>query len=281
MTALLPEQADALREIQAICGLLTVDVVVIGAVAYRIWVQDEHRATEDVDVVVALDRPELPQLTSPLIARGWRQDQRREHRWFSGNGARVDLLPVGEQARRDRRLAWPLSDTTMSLVGFDHVFSDAVELDLAPGLRGRVVPLVVLALLKMVSYLDQRWERRKDLEDVAAIMHAYEDAGERRFSDEVIEAAVDYAEAGSYLLGRDLDRLCAEPDERDAVERFFRAIAEQGNDAVGIPGWPSYEDQNMREERSARQSSALVRGWASSGPGLRPPVREKPSRRIT
>ena len=60
----------------------------------------------------------------------------------------------------------------------------------------------MLALLKMVSYLDQRRARRKDLEDVAAIMHAYEETGERRFSDEAMDAAVDYTEAGAYLLGR-------------------------------------------------------------------------------
>lgn len=265
MTALLSEQADALREIQAICGPLSVDVVVIGAVAYRVWVQDEHRATEDVDVAVALDLPDLPRLTDPLMGRGWRQDPRREHRWTSPNGARVDLIPVGGQARRDRRLRWPLGETTMSLVGFDHVFNDAVQRDLAPGLEGRVVPLVVLALLKMVSYLDQPWGRRKDLEDVASIMHAYEEAGERRFGDEVIDASVDYTEAGAFLLGRDLGRLCAEPDERDAVERFLRVISETGSDAVVVPGWPSYEGQNLRAERFARQSGALVRGWGRPG----------------
>lgn len=267
MTVLLPEQADALREIQAICGPLAVDVVVIGAVAYRAWVRDEHRATDDVDVVVALDLPDLPQLTNPLLGRGWRQDQRREHRWFSPNGARVDLLPVGGQARRDRRIVWPLGESTMSLVGFDHVFNDAVEQDLAPGLKGKVVPLVVVALIKMVSYLDERWVRRKDLEDVAAIMNVYEEAGERRFSDGVIDAAVDYAEAGAYLLGRDLGRLCAEPDERDAVERFLRVISEQDSDAVAIPGWPSHEVQNLRAERFARQSGALVQGWLSADRG--------------
>jgi len=267
MTVLLPEQAEALGEIQAICGPLAVDVVVIGAVAYRTWVQDEYRATEDVDVVVALDLPDLPQLTNPLMERGWRQDQRREHRWFSGNGARVDLLPVGGQARRDRRLVWPLGETTMSLVGFGHVFNDAVERELAPGLRGRVVPLLVLALLKMVSYLDQRWARLKDLEDVAAIMDAYEEAGERRFSDEVMDAAVDYTEAGAYLLGRDLGRLCAEPDERGAVERFLGVISVPGGDAVATLGWPSDDGQNLRAERFARQSGALVQGWLSADRG--------------
>jgi predicted nucleotidyltransferase len=148
MTVLLAEQADAVREIQDFCGRLTADVVVIGAVAYRLWVQDQHRTTEDVDLVVALDLVDLPRLTDPLIASGWRRDRRREHRWISPNGARIDLLPAGVRARRDGHLDWPLAETRMSLVGFDHVFQDAVERELAPGLVGKVVPLVVLTLLK-------------------------------------------------------------------------------------------------------------------------------------
>jgi len=78
------------------------NIVVIGAAAYRTWIADGFRATEDVDLVVALDLPDLPQLTGPLLGRGWRQDTRREHRWYSPREARIDLLPVGLQARRQR-----------------------------------------------------------------------------------------------------------------------------------------------------------------------------------
>ncbi len=70
MTVLLAEEADALREVHNICGHLHVDVVVIGAVAYRTWVQDEQRVTEDVDLVVGLDLSDLrPTDRSP--ARAW------------------------------------------------------------------------------------------------------------------------------------------------------------------------------------------------------------------
>ena len=253
MTMLPPEQAEAVRDVQDICGRLTVGVVVIGAVAYRLWVQDDHRMTEDVDLVVALDLVELPRLTDPLIASGWRQDPRREHRWISPGRARIDLLPAGVRARRDRYLDWPVAETRMSLVGFDHVFQDAVERELAPGLVGKVVPLVVLTLLKIVSYLDQPVVRQKDLDDLAAIAEVYGEDGERRFSDEVLDAGVDYNEAGAYLLGRDLARLCTEDDERDAVERFLHAIARSDED----------EEGTTRAASLARQWTALARGWAS------------------
>lgn len=141
----------------------------------------------------------------------------------------------------------------MSLVGFDHVFEDAVERELAQGLVGKVVPLVVLTLLKIVSYLDQPAVRQKDLDDLAAIVEDYEKDGEKRFTDEVLDAGVDYNEAGAYLLGRDLAHLCTKDDERDAVERFLHAIPRSDED----------EEPNTRAARFARQSTALARGWAS------------------
>ena len=89
-----------------------------------------------MDLVVGLDLSDLGRLTDAMLARGWRQDQRREHRWVSPQGVRIDLLPAGERARRNRRLDWPLAETRMSLIGFNHVFTDAVERDLAAGLTG-------------------------------------------------------------------------------------------------------------------------------------------------
>jgi len=252
MTVLLAEQAEAVRQVQDICARLTADVVVIGAVAYRLWVPDAHRMTQDVDLVVGLDLVALTQLTEPLIAAGWRRDPHREQRWISPNRARIDLLPAGVRARRDRYLDWPVAETRMSLVGFDLVFRDAVERELAPGLVGKVVPLVVLTLLKIVSYVDQPAARQKDLDDLAAILNVYGEDGERRFSDEVLDAGVDYSEAGAYLLGRDLARLCTEGDERDAVERFIQAIPEGDED----------EEMNTQAARLARQSTAMARGWA-------------------
>ncbi len=253
MTTLLAEQADAVRQIHDICGRLAVDVVVIGAVAYRLWVDDQYRTTEDVDLVVGLDLVDLVRLTEPLIAAGWRQDPRREHRWISPRHARIDLLPAGAEARRDRYLDWPLAETRMSLVGFDHVFKDAVERELAPGLVARVVPLVLLTLLKIVSYLDQPAVRQKDLDDVAAIVDVYGEDGERRFSDDVLDAGVEYSEAGAYLLGRDLARLCTERDERDAVDRFLHSTSQHDES----------EERDAKAARFARQCAALARGWAS------------------
>ncbi len=119
---------------------------------------------------------------------------------------------------------------------------------------GRSFHSSVLTLLKIVSYLDQPAVRHKDLDDLAAIVEVYGEDGERRFSDEVLDAGVDYNEAGAYLLGRDLARLCTEHDEGDAVERFLDAVrqSDEGD-----------EEPSTRAERFARRCNALARGWAS------------------
>lgn len=76
------------------------------------------------------------------------------------------------------------------------MFRDAVECELAPGLTTRIVPLVVLALLKIVAYLDDPWTRQKDLQDLITFMRSYEQDGDRKFSEDVLYAGVEYEEAG-------------------------------------------------------------------------------------
>ena len=261
MTVLLPEQANALAELQATCDALEVDVVVIGAIAYRAWMHNEQRTTEDVDAVVALDLSELPRLTDRLTAWGWRQDQRHEHRWYSSGRARFDLLPVGERTRREKQIAWPRAEITMSLVGYDHVFAGAIARELAPGLRVKIVPPVVLALLKIVAYLDDPYRRQKDLGDLAGLMHAYEEDGERRFSDEVLDAGVDYTEAGAYLLGRDLAGLCSAEDEREAIDRFLQRFADPDDSIHAAATWLAEQEEDNRARQFSREIAALRRGF--------------------
>ncbi len=262
MSPLLPEQIDALGELHRTSRDLGIDLVVIGAAAYRAWVDDDYRTTEDIDLVAGIDLSELPLLTRPLVECGWRNDPRREHRWISRGGARVDLIPVGSQARRDKRLMWPRGETTMSLVGVEHVFRGAVEREMAPGLVVKVVPLVILTLLKIVSYLEEPFVRRKDLIDLAGILDVYEEGGDRRFSDVVFDAGVDYSEAGAYLLGWDLARLCADEDERAAVHRFIGLLSAE-DDASFVADQLFGDAQRGRGQRFRLEMAAFSKGWSS------------------
>jgi predicted nucleotidyltransferase len=102
----------------------------------------------------------------------------------------------------------------MSVVGFQHAFAEAVEKVLAPETIMKVAPLHVLALLKIVAYMDDPHGRSKDLEDLGRLMEQYELEGERRFSDEVFEAGADFDSAGAFLLGLDVGRLCTESEAK-------------------------------------------------------------------
>jgi predicted nucleotidyltransferase len=264
MIQLLPEQVEALYEVHQASGQAGTQAVIIGAIAYRVWIPDDYRMTEDLDFAIALDLDELSRLTSPLEAKGWRRDSRREHRWFSSKGVRVDLLPIGPKARLNKRIVWPVAGTAMSLVGFDYVFGDAVEIEFIPGLKARVIPLPVLTLLKIVSFLDQPHVRVQDIRDIACIMHRYEIDGERRFSDDVLNAEVDYDSAGAYLLGMDLGRLCRSPDDVGVVEVLLRQISDTDHPSFYVLARYSPALQDEDDELVRRQVGALVSGFHRS-----------------
>ncbi|MPY86915.1 MAG: hypothetical protein GEU99_03240 [Luteitalea sp.] len=261
MTPLLPEQADALRALQRVCDELGIDVVVIGAIALRVWILHEYRVTEDIDVAVALDLDELQVLTVRLAFLGWRPDQRWEPRWHSPHGARVDLLPIGLRARQKRQVVWPRAETTMRVLGYEHVFQDATVHELEPGLRMRVPPLPVLALLKIVAYVDEPATRQKDLEDILVIIDTYEEDTERRFSDEVLDAGIQYDEAGAFLLGRDLQARCTSAYEADVVRRFLGRVSDPDFQLPAHVARRRVSDEEGAESMLGRQLAALARGF--------------------
>lgn len=69
MTPLSPEQVASLRQLQTVCDRLGAELVIIGAIALQIGLADWSRHTEDVDVVIAIDLDDFPQLTSLLVGQ--------------------------------------------------------------------------------------------------------------------------------------------------------------------------------------------------------------------
>ena len=120
----LPKIED-LRDLQKICDARRVEVVLIGAMAYRLFIEDAARETRDVDLALALDLEDIAAFRELLGEQGWRRDERREERWRTRRGSWVDLLPAGPRLGQ-KKLIWPESGRVMSLVGFDQVFRDAV-----------------------------------------------------------------------------------------------------------------------------------------------------------
>ena len=164
---------------------------------------------------------DFAQLTDRLTATGWKQAPTLEHRWLSPGQTIVDLLPAGPALRHRGSMVWPLSQLTMSLSGFDHVFTSAVEVDIAEGTRIRVAPAKVTALLKIIAYVEDPYRRSKDLQDLQVILGRYEADSERLFSDEVFDAQLaDFSEGNAFLLGVDL-RAIAKREELTYIEKFL------------------------------------------------------------
>src|SRR4051812_6998548 len=113
MTALTEEQLADVRELLIVGHRLKADVVVIGATAYRLMMDDADRHTVDIDLAVALDIEEFSLLERALGEQGWTRSERLEHRWTTPRGTRFDLLPAGPQLRRDKRVTWPRSGFVM------------------------------------------------------------------------------------------------------------------------------------------------------------------------
>jgi predicted nucleotidyltransferase len=154
MVELTTEQIADLRELQQFCAELNADLVIIGAIAYQYHFPRENRHTSDIDSAVALDLDDFAELEKRLQVGKWRRIPNREHRWRSSRGTLLDLIPAGTELRKAKQVTWPESQFTMSLVGFDHVFGDSEAVELSPELTLKIIPSIVLVLLKIVAFLE-------------------------------------------------------------------------------------------------------------------------------
>jgi predicted nucleotidyltransferase len=215
------------------CAALGAELVIIGATAYLVHFPDESRHTADIDFAVALDLDEFAHLERRLTADGWVPFANREHRWRSTRGTILDLLPAGPKLREAKQVTWPVSQFTMSLLGFEHVFTSAQPVQFAPSLTLKVISSTALMLLKVVAFMDDPQRRVKDLDDIRGLLAQYEADSERLFSDVVVEAALeDYGLAPAFLLGFDLRALCTD-QEAQVVYAFLDAMKENN------PAWMS------------------------------------------
>jgi predicted nucleotidyltransferase len=259
MNPLSESQREDVRDLLALCRSFHADVVVIGAVAYQLLIDDDDRHTRDIDLALALDLDGFGRLETALTRRQWQRSERLEHRWTTPRGNRFDLLPAGPELRRARRVVWPRSQFVMSLAGFEHVFRRAVMCDIGAGLQVKVIPPAVLAILKVSAYMDDPSRRAKDLEDLQRLFRLYEDDSPRIFSDEVLAAGLrDLSFANAFLLGLDVAAI-AEPGDLELLAAFLERI---GVAAQATDEMPTLDDDlpSRREADLRQQLLAFSRG---------------------
>jgi hypothetical protein len=83
-----PGQEADIRELTDVCRSMQVELVIIGATAYRMFVDDPYRETLDVDIAVAVDLDDFPDLILRLNSRGWHQSEPRQDLCKGGGGPR-------------------------------------------------------------------------------------------------------------------------------------------------------------------------------------------------
>ena len=197
--------------------------VLIGASALQVHLP-LNRNTRDLDITLAADLDEFPAGLDNL--EGWRQQPGRDHTWLGPNDVRVDVLPAGPGLRALGHVTWP-SGATMSILGFRHVFRQTIELEVNQHVTIRVARPHIIAFLKMVAFLDRPLERGRDLSDIAFLLDAYvDDDDERRWSEQVTAADLDFEDVPSYLLGRDLSEVL-DTAELAVVQRFVDTVRDE------------------------------------------------------
>ena len=161
-------QIAALRQLDRLWSPAT-RFVLIGATAIRCQ-RAFDRTTYDIDITVAVS---LDQMSAGLdTLPGWSQHSRKEHTWHGPDRVDVDVLPSGPDLLAAGQIEWK-DGHVMSLIGFEHALSNTVEIALARDLSIAVATLPVVALLKMVAYLDRPHERRRDLTDIGFLLEEY------------------------------------------------------------------------------------------------------------
>lgn len=237
-----------LRDFKELCGQMNADIVIVGAIAYQLHFSDDELKTGDIDFAIALDLVDFAKLRAALSRMGWVQDPKREERWQSKHGALLDLIPAGKTLRESKRFTWPNSEFTMSLEGFDHAFSEAQPVNVADDLVLRIVPPVVLMLLKIIAFMDDPQRRGKDLPHIRALLSRYEGDSDRAFTE--APAELDYSLASAFLLGLDLRELCTEA-ENELVRRFIALVGDEDKS----PWWAFVK----ASRRSGEQEEGVAR----------------------
>jgi len=213
---------------------LSVPFFVVGAMARDIILSKSYgieigRATQDIDLGVQVqDWSEYEQLKAGLVTTGkFGLDKKQAQRLLYEELFPIYVIPFGAIAEPDDYLSWPPEhDQTMTTLGFGEAYHNSITVRMRedPVLDIQFVSLAGLALLKIISWNDNKLRRGKDAYDLLLLMRTYLDAGnqERLWNEEedLVGEDFDYVRAGSILLGRDIATILS-PDIKEAVVKIL------------------------------------------------------------
>ena len=200
--------------------------MLVGATArdlllYHVFGHAVTRATYDLDFAVLVDSWEQFAVVKQLFLTipGFTDKGRSAQRlYYQPTGASfetsIDIIPFGKLETADRTIAWPPdADVVMNVAAFSDAFKSSVNVQVRSDLFIPVASLPGLTVLKLFAWLDRHEER--DVQDISRLMETYTDAGnvDRLYNeegDELERVNFDTILAGSYLLGKDAQRITDE-----------------------------------------------------------------------
>ena len=228
----------------------------VGATALGCHLDRQWRRTEDLDICVSVSVDENP--AGLVSLPGWSNPN--EHEWVAPTGVRVDIIPAGPEVLRSGAIRWPKSGREMNLTGFRLVFEQSVRFEVEPDVVISVASLAVIALLKIVAYLDRPWERERDLEDLAHILEGYAPADDpRRWDSDLLDRAINFDRASAFLLGRDLAAM-VDQGERLCIERFLAAVDDDRDPAQSAARMLRVGPRRWRQDPNAQTEVIRIFG---------------------
>ena len=231
--------AEIVGDIASVAEPLGITPLIVGAFArdlhllYRYGIET-LRQTEDLDFALAVpDWGAFEGLQAQLIrTRRFSPSPTAAHRLRHRNDLPIDLVPFGSVETRERKIAWPpRGEVVMDVFGFREAQASACDVVFPGDVRGHVVSLPALGLLKIVCWRDRHYASpRKDARDLMLILKHYLQAGNQaRLFDEFVdwtqEGTFDYERAGARMLGHDVRALL----DDQGIERVGGLLTEQAD----------------------------------------------------
>lgn len=228
-----PKTKKILTDLKKICDRLQVPILLIGARA-RLFIFDSQynvqgRATTDCDVAVKLDNWDdyhtlVTYMTTgnPPIFKKTKVIHKLIH---IETELEVDIIPFGNVSNQNYQITWP-DGNQMSILGFQEAFLNKqfYQID---DIRLGITAISDFIALKLLSWNDRR--ENKDLQDIIFVLQNYQ-ADERVFeelSDELSEGKVEFDEAASILIGRDIKKVFTDITINKVREIVTRIIDNQ------------------------------------------------------
>jgi predicted nucleotidyltransferase len=140
-------------------------------------------------------------------------------------------------------------------------FRHAQPHEVAPGQSVRVAPPAVVAVLKVVSYLERPPERERDLADIAHLLDQYVDEDSPRRWEEARDIEFDLAPA--YLLGLDIHGIV--DAHRPLVDAFLDRVGPEDSTAHSIMERVGPATWRGQEAPLARRVAAFRTGYETEG----------------